>query len=89
MDLNGVYMGKELSDDYRQGAVTPVFMYTPGTTSVDLSIEKGLMTFGANGEGGKLSIRVEVNNMFDNKNETYLDYPGPGRNFYIGLKYQL
>jgi hypothetical protein len=26
--------------------------------------------------------------MFDNNNEFYLDYPGPGRNFYVGLKYE-
>jgi vitamin B12 transporter len=89
VDLNGVYLGKQVTTYWEMGYIPHVINYTPGTTTVDLSIEKGIYTFGENGEGGKLSLKVAINNMFDNKNQTYYDYPGPGRNFYLGLKYEL
>jgi len=37
--------------------------------------------------GGYLSLRAEINNMFDGKNEMYWSYPGAGRSFYTGLRY--
>ncbi|MDR2338783.1 MAG: TonB-dependent receptor [Deltaproteobacteria bacterium] len=91
VDLNGVYIGETLTSDNRPstGATGAGIHYTYGTTSVDLAIEKGLVDFGEVGDRGKLSLRLEMNNIFDNKNETYLDFPGPGRNFYVALKYTL
>ncbi|MDR2338622.1 MAG: TonB-dependent receptor [Deltaproteobacteria bacterium] len=89
MDLNGVYIGETATRDTRPTApiVGRTIHYTHGTTSVDLTIEKGLVDFGEN--RGRLSLRLELNNMFDDKNQTYLDFPGPGRNFYVALKYSL
>ena len=34
-----------------------------------------------------LTLRAEVNNLFDRANEMYWGYPGAGRSFYIGLRY--
>jgi vitamin B12 transporter len=56
-------------------------------TALDLSFEKGLLEFGTNGDRGKLKLRVEAKNVLDSKNELWYNYPGPGRNFYVGLKY--
>ncbi|MDR3153398.1 MAG: TonB-dependent receptor [Deltaproteobacteria bacterium] len=56
--------------------------------ALDLAIEKGLWEIGQNGQYGKLKLRVEAKNLLDSKNEVYYDYPGPGRNFYVGLKYE-
>jgi vitamin B12 transporter len=56
-------------------------------TSLDLAAEKGLFGIGPEGRYGRLKLRVEVKNALDSKNETYYDYPGPGRNYYVGLKW--
>jgi vitamin B12 transporter len=55
--------------------------------ALDMSIEKGLWEIGSNGQYGKLKLRVEAKNILDSKNEIYYNYPGPGRSFYVGLKY--
>jgi vitamin B12 transporter len=55
--------------------------------ALDLSFEKGLWEVGSNGKKGKIKLRVEVKNVLDSRNEPYVEYPGPGRNFYVGLKY--
>jgi len=34
-----------------------------------------------------VSLRFEVQNLLDGANEMYWGYPGPGRSFYIGLRY--
>jgi vitamin B12 transporter len=52
---------------------------------VNLSGEKELARFGD--RGGALSLRTEINNLFDGKNEMYWGYPGAGRNFYAALRY--
>jgi len=57
----------------------------PAGTVVNLSAEKELARLGDS--GGALSLRAEVNNLFDGKNEVYWDYPGAGRGFYVGLRY--
>ncbi|MDR3153224.1 MAG: TonB-dependent receptor [Deltaproteobacteria bacterium] len=56
--------------------------------ALDLSLEKGLWEIGRDGRYGKLKLRVEAKNLLDSNNEIYYDYPGPGRNFYVGLKYE-
>ena len=57
----------------------------PAGTVVNLSAEQELVRFGD--DGGALSLRGEITNLFDGKNEIYWDYPGPGRSYYIGLRY--
>lgn len=54
------------------------------TTVVDMSLEKGLYTFD---EKNRVALVAELNNIFDSENEAYNDYPGPGLNYYVGLKY--
>ena len=57
----------------------------PAGTVVNLSAEKELARLGDS--GGAISLRAEINNLFDGKNEVYWDYPGAGRGFYVGLRY--
>ncbi|MDR0881295.1 MAG: TonB-dependent receptor [Candidatus Adiutrix sp.] len=86
--LNASYFTGAYTPDYRASAASPygagVYTEIDSVTVVDLSLEKTLFDFG---DKGILSLRGEINNMFDSRNEMYLDYPGPGRNFYLGLKY--
>jgi vitamin B12 transporter len=88
MSLAGAYTGSVSTTDYRLDKNYAPLIYTYGISSVDFTVQKGLYKFGDNGDKGVLSLKLSVNNMFDNNNEFYLDYPGPGRNFYVGLKYE-
>ena len=61
------------------------YIERPAGTVVNLSAERELARFGDG--GGALSLRAEIENMFDGKNEMYWSYPGAGRSFYVGLRY--
>ena len=65
--------------------VTYGWIVRPAGTVVNLSAERELARLGD--RGGALTLRTEINNLFDGKNEVYFSYPGPGRNFYVGLRY--
>lgn len=85
-NINAVYTGKMTTMDYRNGSMwaPPTPAKHTGDTVVNLSVEKGLFDMG---DYGRLKLRANINNIFDSNNEAYLDYPGPGRNFYVGLVY--
>jgi vitamin B12 transporter len=85
-DLTAVHYGN-IVNNYTYPPPGETFNQKPGLVTVDLSVEKGLFDIGSDGKFGKVKLRVEVKNMFDNHNEIYYDFPGPGRNFYVGLKY--
>jgi vitamin B12 transporter len=61
------------------------YIERPAGTVANLSAEKELVQLGDNGSA--LSLRGEINNLFDGKNEIYWGYPGAGRSFYLGLRY--
>lgn len=86
--LNANYYGKTLTRD-RTGLVSKpigdLYFARPSGTVVNWSLEKGLVDFG--GRYGSLTLRAEINNLLDAKNEMYWNYPRQGRNFYLGLRY--
>jgi vitamin B12 transporter len=57
----------------------------PAGTVVNLSVERELARFRE--RGGALTLRAEINNLFDGKNEMFWSYPGAGRGFYTSLRY--
>jgi len=61
------------------------YIERPAGTVANLSAEQELARFGDN--GGALSLRGEIKNLFDGKNEVYWGYPDAGRSFYLGLRY--
>ncbi|MDR1312220.1 MAG: TonB-dependent receptor [Deltaproteobacteria bacterium] len=83
-NVNAVHMGDILYHNEFIG-----YHFTKGSefVALDLAVEKGLFEIGPEGKYGKLKLRVEAKNLLGSKNETYMDYPGPGRNFYVGLKW--
>jgi Outer membrane receptor for ferrienterochelin and colicins len=84
-NINAVYSGETLTQDWRTLSPTNGrYIKHSGGTVVDLHLEKSLITFD---NCSKLSLKVDVKNLFDSDNDAYLDYPGPGRNFYVGLRY--
>ena len=72
------YFGEEI---YRVTAGDTVYGQF---TVADLTAQKKLFDFA---DKGNLTLRVEVNNLFDKQYEYTPEYPNPGRNFYVGLIY--
>jgi len=83
-NINAFYSGTIRTQDYRGGAWPAPYTNHTGDLVVNLSVEKGLFKIG---KYGSIKLRANVNNFFDSKNEAFLDYNGPGRNFYLGLVY--
>ena len=87
-NVNASYGGEQLSADWTQDTSTPPYgkmmHHTPGTV-VGMMVEQGIWQFP---DAGKLKLRAEVNNLFDADYRSGSTYPGPGRNFYVGLVYQ-
>ena len=81
--INANYYGSVLTTGYSLPG-NP-YINRPGGTVVNVSLEKEV----AGGPGGRLTLRTEVNNLFDGANEMYWGYPGAGRNFYVGLRYDM
>jgi outer membrane receptor protein involved in Fe transport len=85
-NVNVNYAGEKLTQDWSDPAAGPApwIKNTPGAI-VDMSLEKGLVEFK---DKGRLKGRLEINNLLDKYDEAYISYPGPGRNFYVGLVYE-
>ncbi|MCX7817223.1 MAG: TonB-dependent receptor [Syntrophales bacterium] len=83
-NLNFSYVGKQLIDDWESGAYpTPVI--TKGSFTVaNLAITKKLLTLN---KYGYLTLRGEIQNLFDKDYEYVKGYPMPGRTFTLGLRY--
>lgn len=79
--INAVTYGTLLTRDWSQ--MSAPYFERPSGTVVDMSLDKELAAWGRNA----LTLRAEVNNLFDRANEMYWGYPGPGRSFYVGLRY--
>lgn len=83
--LNASYFSKTITQDWRTNSATyGGYITHDGGTVVDWSLEQRIVDFN---EYGTLKIRAEINNLFDDDNDRYLDYPEPGRNYYVGLRY--
>jgi len=85
VNANAVYFSDILTSDYRAGSPTAyTYIWHGAGTVLNMSVEKGLYKWK---DKGGFKVRAEINNIFDDANMPYLDYPGPGRNFYVGLRY--
>ncbi|MDR0311278.1 MAG: TonB-dependent receptor, partial [Acidobacteriota bacterium] len=86
VNANAVYSSDSLSRDWRDDSSPTygTYIWNGAGTVLNMSVEKGLYNWK---ENGSLKLRAEIRNIFDADNMPYLDYPGPGRNFYVGLRY--
>lgn len=85
VDFRLIYFGKQHVENFDY--TSPNYgniERTGGDTTADLYITK---TIGNWENGGRLSLRGEVRNLFDTYYETIQFYPMPGRSFYVGLRY--
>ena len=87
--LNANYYGHLFTQDYSVVDFVTVFtapyIQRPTGTVCNFSADKELVSMKT--AHNKLSLRFEVQNLFDGANEMYWGYPGPGRSFYLGLRY--
>jgi vitamin B12 transporter len=80
--INANYYDRKYTSDTAN--YTGFFKQNSGTV-VNLSLEKELVDFSS--RFGALTLRAEINNLFDGANEMYFSYPDAGRSFYVGLRY--
>ena len=86
-NLNIVYVGKQNIDDWRNAGpptwVAPTI--EKGSFNVaNLTISKVILD---TKEFGDLTLKTEIENLFDKDYEYVDDYPMPGRSFLIGLRF--
>jgi vitamin B12 transporter len=80
--ISANYYGTLITRDWSQSG-SPYFRRPAGTV-VNWSVEKELSQL--SDQFGKVTLRAEVNNLFDADNEMYWGYPGAGRSFYLELR---
>ncbi len=82
-NLNIAYVGKQDIDDWRVGPPAPVI--EKGSFSVaNLTIAKKIVD---TENFGDITLKAEIENLFDKDYEYVKDYPMPGRSFFLGLRY--
>jgi len=82
-NLNIAYVGKQDIDDWRVGYPAPVI--EKGSFNIaNLTISKKIVD---TDNFGDLTMRAEIENLFDKDYEYVNDYPMPGRGFFLGLRY--
>ena len=86
-NLNIAYVGKQDIDDWRNAGpptwIAPVI--EKGSFSVaNLTISKKIVD---TENFGDITLKAEIENLFDKDYEYVNDYPMPGRSFFLGLKY--
>lgn len=87
--LNLAYTGKKDVDDWL-GAGPPTWVAPVveegGFTVANLTMSKKILDFD---RFGGLTLRGEINNLFDKDYEYVKNYPMPGRSFFLGLRYDI
>ncbi len=78
--LNLAYISDQDIIDY-EGTGKPKL---EGYTVADLTLSKTLFSFE---EYGKMSIKADIRNIFDERYAVVQGYPMPGRSFFVSLKY--
>lgn len=84
IDLNIIYTGEQYINDFESGLWPAPEIKKGGFTVANLTISKSLLDFT---KGGRLSLKGEINNLFDRDYEYVQGYPMQGRNFFLGLRY--
>jgi outer membrane cobalamin receptor len=85
--LNFTYIGQRYTQYwgfYNQLAMSGWYNWGSFTVA-DLSLKKDLWD---TGDKGKFYAKAEINNIFDVDYAYVMDYPMPGRNFYLAVGYE-
>jgi len=82
-NLNLAYTGKQKIDDWESGWPAPV-IEKGSFTVANLTIGKKILS---SEKYGGVTLRGEIQNLFDEDYEYVKGYPMPGRMFFLGLRY--
>jgi vitamin B12 transporter len=83
-NLSVAYTGKQNVDDWESGA-WPAPVIQKGSFSVaNFTIAKKILDFN---KYGSMTLRGEIQNLFDKNYEYVKGFPMPGRSFFLGLRY--
>jgi len=83
-NLNFAYTGKQNIDFYDPITYAKQSIEKAGFTVANITISKKIYDFS---KYGKLTLKGEIENLFDKDYAYVQGYPMPGRSFYIGLRY--
>jgi vitamin B12 transporter len=86
--FNVVYTGGQSVEDYENwNYIDPVEIVTLGSSTVaSLAITQTLLS---SDRWGKLTLRGDITNLFDEDYAYVKGYPMPGRSFFLGLRYDI
>ncbi len=82
-NLNFAYIGEQKITDYESGWPYPVIQ-KGGFTVANFTISKKILD---TGKYGGLTLKGEIQNLFDKDYEYVKGYPMPERSFFLGLRY--
>jgi len=82
-NLNLAYTGKQKIDDWESGWPAPV-IEKGSFTVANLTVSKKILS---SEKYGGVTLRGEIQNLFDEDYEYVKGYPMPGRMFFLGLRY--
>lgn len=77
--------GRVHASTYGEIYTSSSYVVRPSGTIVNMSLDKELMGF--SDSKGTMTLRTEITNLFNGANEVYYGYPGAGRSYYVGLRY--
>lgn len=83
-NLNMTYTGKQNIQDWESGIWPAPVIKKGGFTVANFTISKRFLQFR---ERGGLTLRGEIQNLFDRDYEYVKGYPMPGRSFFLGVRY--
>jgi len=81
-NLNLAYTGKQDITDYENGTYETITK--GGFTITNLTVSKKILN---TEKCGSITFKGEIQNLFDKDYEYIQGYPMPGRNFFIGMRY--
>ena len=84
VDLRFTYLGKQDVQEFDPVTYATNEREIGGRTIIDLFVSQTLKEWD---DAGKLSLKAEIRNMTDDRYATTVNYPMPGRSFYLGLRY--
>src|SRR5262249_20728553 len=87
--INAAYYGDTLTQDWSVVDFVTVFsapyIHRPTGTVVKMTFDKEIANLAS--AHSQLGLRVEISNLLDGANEMFWGYPGAGRSYYVGLRY--
>ncbi|MDR1084264.1 MAG: TonB-dependent receptor [Deltaproteobacteria bacterium] len=88
-NINAMYVGRARLQNWsrvnRPNIGYQNYFFADSYTVLDFTLSKRLISF--SDDKHKVTLNLAIRNLFDKYYESRVDYPGPGRNFYVNIRY--